>query len=354
MQRTDNSTSVPTLPTPKPAGTPGYFYNGNKDVGELGTIVSDDFLNMVQEELINATTLMGLTADKTKFGQVAQSISRAAGANFTYVTASQTLTPDHVGIVIVDSTNGPINLVLPLVAAFGGKSARLFIARTDATANTVTLTRQGTNQIDFQNTKNVPSGFRIQLFSEPGGNWIQFRDVQEVLDRTAADNGLQTNINTANDVRYQEDVKLSNRIITEVNDRATQCNNLFNDYTAKFANKVDKESGFSQLGNNALQPGGSGYMKLPNNWIIQWGLQTTDATGAVNFTFPVTFAQYCAVLQVNESAADGWGISNPPSPTIFGVATRAQGGAVVKCVSINPDGSRMWKAAQFSYVAIGF
>jgi hypothetical protein len=73
MFRIDNSTAGTILPTPTPAGSPGFFTTGSIG-GELATIVSADFMNQVQEELIAVLAAAAIAPDKTNNAQVITAI----------------------------------------------------------------------------------------------------------------------------------------------------------------------------------------------------------------------------------------------------------------------------------------
>jgi hypothetical protein len=79
MYRIDNSTAATALPTPKPAGTQGFFTGGNPAIGEPATIVEADFLNTVQEELCTVATAVGAVLSKTNNGQVLAAILALIG-----------------------------------------------------------------------------------------------------------------------------------------------------------------------------------------------------------------------------------------------------------------------------------
>jgi hypothetical protein len=71
MHRIDDPTASPTLPAPRPAGTPGYFTGGSPGTGGfLATRVRYEFMNAVQEELAAIAEAAGLTLDKTNNNQV--------------------------------------------------------------------------------------------------------------------------------------------------------------------------------------------------------------------------------------------------------------------------------------------
>lgn len=76
MHRIDTSTAKATLETPEPAGTPGYFTNGDPLAAEAPTIPSSDWFNAVQEELAGTILGAGLVLDKGDAGQLLKSIAR--------------------------------------------------------------------------------------------------------------------------------------------------------------------------------------------------------------------------------------------------------------------------------------
>lgn len=74
MFRVDTTTAVATLPATKPAGTQGYFTEGNPSSGLLATVPGVDWFNMTQEELMAVVLAAGLTPSKTDNTQLLQAI----------------------------------------------------------------------------------------------------------------------------------------------------------------------------------------------------------------------------------------------------------------------------------------
>jgi hypothetical protein len=76
MYRIDNSTASPSMPTPDVPGpnVDGFFTNGDPTLGQLATIVDDDWLNAIQEELCYCIEQSGQTLDKTDRTQLYQAI----------------------------------------------------------------------------------------------------------------------------------------------------------------------------------------------------------------------------------------------------------------------------------------
>lgn len=74
MFRIDHSTAAVAIPTPGAAGTPGYFTEGNPGTGTAATVVTADWANMVQEELMEVILAASLTPSKTTRTQLLSAI----------------------------------------------------------------------------------------------------------------------------------------------------------------------------------------------------------------------------------------------------------------------------------------
>jgi len=74
MQRVDHVTASPALPAPSAPGTPGYFTGGDPLTATPPTTVPPDWLNGLQEELVNVILAAGLTLDKTNNAQLLAAI----------------------------------------------------------------------------------------------------------------------------------------------------------------------------------------------------------------------------------------------------------------------------------------
>jgi hypothetical protein len=91
MYRIDNRYASTTLPTPASQGPGGFFTGGDPTTGQSATIVDADFLNAVQEELINIVTRGGLTPDKTNRTQLLLALSNLFTGAWQNITATQDL-----------------------------------------------------------------------------------------------------------------------------------------------------------------------------------------------------------------------------------------------------------------------
>jgi hypothetical protein len=77
MHRIDGANTLPALPAPLAPGAPGYFENA-PGAGP-GTVVSGDWLNAVQEEIIAVITAGGGVLDKANRAQLVAAIQTLVG-----------------------------------------------------------------------------------------------------------------------------------------------------------------------------------------------------------------------------------------------------------------------------------
>lgn len=87
MYRIDNATAITPIPAPAAAGpNPDYFFTkGNPGLAIPATIVDDDWLNAIQEELCNVIGAAGISLSKTVRTQLRDSIlkmTRDGGSNY--------------------------------------------------------------------------------------------------------------------------------------------------------------------------------------------------------------------------------------------------------------------------------
>ncbi|MGS1045099.1 glycine-rich domain-containing protein [Burkholderia glumae] len=104
MFRIDQTTAVTALPAPSAAGTPGFFTGGNPATGQAATIVSADWLNLVQEELMSFLTAAGIAPNKTSYGQVLQAVQQllqgfAGGRKALFLATAPWTVPPGVFLV---------------------------------------------------------------------------------------------------------------------------------------------------------------------------------------------------------------------------------------------------------------
>jgi hypothetical protein len=101
--RTDNSSSVPSIPAIPAPGSQGFFSNGDPLTGQPATVVDAWWLNMIQEEIRNVVVGAGITPSKTDNTQLRQAIAAISGGNIYLPLAGGTMT----GMIDFDLPIGP-------------------------------------------------------------------------------------------------------------------------------------------------------------------------------------------------------------------------------------------------------
>lgn len=125
MYQIDQATASSTLPAPAAAGTQGFFTNGNPASGVAATIVDADWLNMIQQELVNIVAAAGITPSKTTYNQVLSAIKR--------IGQSTVVLTDTGAVNAYSATNA-----VPLVAGtwINGVVQQIVVAHTNNGAST--------------------------------------------------------------------------------------------------------------------------------------------------------------------------------------------------------------------------
>jgi hypothetical protein len=108
MYQIDNSTALPTMPTPAAAGTPGWFTGGSPGAGVPATILDSDWLNTVQAELIAILTAAGITPTKGQDAQLLAAIDALIVAGGS--ANAQSIAAELYGIAVVTTTGGTLAL----------------------------------------------------------------------------------------------------------------------------------------------------------------------------------------------------------------------------------------------------
>jgi hypothetical protein len=147
------------------------FRNRNLGLGQAGTVVDAEWANGIQEEIIRAIELAGLTPSDANREQLIQAIRRLAGGNVAGLSANATLTPDNAGMVYASAASGNVTLTLPLASAAGGAPFPLTIIRTDSTANTLTVQRAGADTVEGATSVAILAGQRLALRSNGVALW---------------------------------------------------------------------------------------------------------------------------------------------------------------------------------------
>ncbi len=204
MFRIDHSTAAEALPAPGEAGTPGYFTPGDTGGGVAATVVTADFMNSVQEELIAILAAASVNADKTKRNQVVTSLKTLFGGNAAFINTPGNFAAaaSNAGIILIDATDGDITFTLPAASAANGAPLVFRIVRVDSSANACTIAAAAANTIDDALTTVTLTrmGEPRLLVSNGGVHWysVARRIVRGVLlngvPATSIPNSTQTNI----------------------------------------------------------------------------------------------------------------------------------------------------------------
>ncbi|HEV2364031.1 MAG TPA: tail fiber protein [Caulobacteraceae bacterium] len=121
MYAIDNPTAAGTMPTRAPAGTAGFFTEGNPTTGTPATIVPADFLNALMNELLNVLGAAAITPSKTNDAQLLAAIralitaSTGGVASFNGRAGAVSLTQADVNAAI--GGNDLVNSMLANMAA---------------------------------------------------------------------------------------------------------------------------------------------------------------------------------------------------------------------------------------------
>lgn len=106
MFRIDSQGTAASLPTPAAVGpTVGYFTKGNPTLSIPPTVVSDDWLNMVQEEILNVILAAGLTPSKTTYTQLRDAISTGVTDTTDELTLSNNVSNTNLTGMTWDGVN---------------------------------------------------------------------------------------------------------------------------------------------------------------------------------------------------------------------------------------------------------
>jgi hypothetical protein len=116
MFRTDVTTASSVLPTPAAPGTPGFFTNGNPTLGIPATVVDQDFLNRMQEEVMSVLQAAGISPVKSSYSQLLRAIQACSVLNDVGVVNNLVANPMPVFTSLVIGTQ------LVLIPAFTNTS----------------------------------------------------------------------------------------------------------------------------------------------------------------------------------------------------------------------------------------
>jgi len=265
----DEPTAASSLPAPAAAGTEGYFTNGNPASGVPATILDADWLNMVQQELLNIVEAGGLTPSKTTYNQVLEAIQIIGQRGASSYATDTSATANTITLALTP----------PITAYTDGQQITFKAANSNTDACTVNAGGGSVNLVgaagSLQGGEIVAEGQYTALYSASLGEFV-------LVGQTAGP--LQ--------------------VVP-----ATKSNQAVN------------------LGQFAASISGSGYQTHSSGLIIQWGNYSTSGTqSGTTVTFPLAFPNNCFSVSLAPATnnntlpfgtADSLGV--PPSKTGFTV-----------------------------------
>ena len=166
-------------------GAPGHFTGGDPVTGEPATVVTMDWLNMVQDEIQNVVEQADLDLanpnqpDNSQLVKAIPILSRwnlpiRAVVNYgnTSPQGDHDASTDRGRAIPCDAALGHIRVLLPKTTDAGNGFA-LAVVKTDASANTVSLIPEGTDQLQGENApfRLVSENQSVLLTSDGLGNW---------------------------------------------------------------------------------------------------------------------------------------------------------------------------------------
>jgi hypothetical protein len=176
MFKIDSTGAAAALPAPAVAGlVSGYFTEGNAETATPATVVSADWLNAVQEEIIAVLTQAGIAPDKTVRTQLRDAIlaigntggggtlsKTSANSPFTQTTSQRSFKWNTAGGACVHN--------LPAAASMDG--AEVTIVKTNAAGSTLTITPNGAETINAETTLPMTQQWDNVVLKSIGSGWI--------------------------------------------------------------------------------------------------------------------------------------------------------------------------------------
>lgn len=164
MYRIDGGDAAVALPTPGAAGTGGYF--------EGGTVVSADWLNLVQEEIVAVVALDGTALSKSTTNQMAAVVEPVLALD-SDASDTGSVTSDHVRLVAVSASSrasGSRATAIAASAALCAGTQAAVIASTGA--GTLTGVQAGGTDcaIMATNAADIDSGTQCAIIATDGGS----------------------------------------------------------------------------------------------------------------------------------------------------------------------------------------
>ncbi|WP_240201811.1 hypothetical protein [Burkholderia sp. LMG 13014] len=283
MFRTDQATAVTALPVPAAAGTPGYFTGGNPATGQAATILDADWLNMIQEELISILTAAGVAPGKATYNQV------LAALQILFASASGN--PNALFKVKTANLGDSSNNAASTAYVWGALGNYGSFFPFSAASQQLTASQSGDLIYFF--------GTNAGVVTLPQGTSLQGPSARFVIY-----NGSLANLTVS---AFAGDVWQNWARASEVIGPGDSIEVAWSG--GQYFNVVGGTAALKRSSLFAASVGQSGWEKLPNGTIRQWGVVTvTNASETGNtFNFPIAFPNACFVLNGNDNGTPATG-----------------------------------------------
>jgi hypothetical protein len=151
MLTTPDQTDAVTSPaTPAPVGPhpQGFYRDCDPPTGRAGTIYrAEDFNELIQNLRAIVFQAAAVAPTKGAATMLRDALHRLYAGHATQVVATQTLTADQAGLVMVDATTADVTLTLPKANVLPGGSPVFAFVRLDATTNRIRIVPAAGDQI---------------------------------------------------------------------------------------------------------------------------------------------------------------------------------------------------------------
>lgn len=305
MQRVTRSSAVAAMPAPPASpGAPGWFTQGDPGGGIPATVPGYEWFNGVQEELVALVLRGGLALDAADQAQIRKSLDRLFGGGLRGTAASITLTPDDAGLLLVDASGGARTITLPAAAAANGRPILFRLARTDSSANAVTIQRAGADTIEGGASVTLTGQWAsVTIVSDGVSRWVLFGRPVQVAAATIAVAGIS-------------------RLATAAE--------------ADAGTLADVAVTPAALGISQRSFAANGWQRLPGGLILQWGTVTLVGATPVTVTFPIAFPtafRSAAASYENFTGASPVGITSKTATSMV-LQQGAIGGTPTSTISV--------------------
>ncbi|WP_332762489.1 phage tail protein [Pseudomonas koreensis] len=153
----------------------GRFVDENPVAGTPGSLIPAVWGNSVTQEILSVIGAAGLAASETDTSQLLEAIQLMVGnaspmrSVITRLAASTSLSPQELGLVLLDGSPASLTLTLPAVnAALGVRD--VVVRRVDNSGNRLVVQTSGTDRIRFH-THLSPAGYPFLVLMGSGDWW---------------------------------------------------------------------------------------------------------------------------------------------------------------------------------------